>query len=193
VKKEPSTIGLNAGFRMAEDFILVKAEDFGWLDLEFYDRVASEFELEGFSLIGDIECIPFREFFPGTFHRTMCSRDGMIVAEIYHQKSRGLDAVLRLLFGRWPSYKGIHLSTEFSDGGLVYTITGKKRKTVELTSKVSKQIVGRKMRVRDMIEVHKERIKKYIKENPDAQFLAIRSFENWKESLGRLKDMAKNV
>jgi hypothetical protein len=33
------------------DFELVDAKDFPWLDLNYYDRIAAEFQLEDFALI----------------------------------------------------------------------------------------------------------------------------------------------
>lgn len=177
------------------DFELVDAKDFPWLDLNYYDRIAVEFQLEGFVLIGDIEFVCFNEILPRGFHRTMCSRDGIIVAEIFHEKVSGFDLVLRLLFGRLSSsYKGIHLTTEFSDGSFVYTVTGKKgRKSIPLPHSITKQYVATKTSIRDMIEIHKRKIKEQIQQNPDNNALAIRTFQQWTESLNRVKSHSKHV
>lgn len=174
------------------DIELVDAKDFPWLDLNFYDRVATEFQMEGFALIGDIEFVCFNEILPRGFHRTMCSRDGIIVAEIFHVKARGFNLISRLLFGRLSlSYKGIHLTTEFSDGGFVYTVTGKKgKKSIPLPPGMTKQYVATKTTIRDMIEIHKSKIKEYIQQNPDNNALAIRTFQQWTESLKRIKAKA---
>ena len=146
-------------------------------------------QLEGFVLIGDIEFACFNEILPRGFHRTMCSRDGIIVAEIFHEKVRGFDLVLRILFGRLClSYKGVHLTTEFSDGSLVYTVTGKKgRKSIPLPLGITKQYVATKTSIRDMIEIHKSKIKEHIQQNPDNNALAIRTFQQWTESLNKIK------
>jgi hypothetical protein len=176
---------------VSKDIVLVRGEEFVWLDLSFYDRTAAEFELEGFSLIGDIEFAIWSEFFGRCFRRTMCSRDGTIVVEIYHEKARGLNFVLRFFFGARYSCKEKCLTTEFSDGGLVYTVTGKKTgKNWPLPHGVSKEIVGRKIRVRDMIEIHKKKVKSYLEANPDASTLSIKSFESWVESMYRVKRLA---
>jgi hypothetical protein len=125
----------------------------------------------------------------------MCSRDGIIVAEIFHEKVRGFDLVLRLLFGRlFSSYKGIHLTTEFPDGSFVYTVTGKKgKKSIPLPLSITKQYVATKTTIRDMIEIHESKIKEYIRQNPDNNALAIRTFQQWTESLNRVKAHAKHI
>lgn len=187
--KDYRSADMNDGLSVSKDIVLVRAEEFAWLDLAFYDRIAGEFVLEGFSLIGDIEFAIWGEFFGRCFRRTMCSRNGTIVAEIYHQKARGIGFLFR---GR-TSRKEMCLTTEFSDGGIVYTVTGKKTgKTWPLAHGVSKEIVGRKIRVRDMIEIHKNKVKRYLEQNPDARALAIRSFESWVESMYRVKRLAES-
>jgi hypothetical protein len=177
------------------DIKLVDAKDFPWLDLNYYDRIASEFQLEGFALIGDIEFVCFSEILPRGFRRTMCSRDGIIVAEIFHEKVRGLDLVLRLLFGRLSlSCKGVYLTTEFSDGSFAYTVTGKNReKSNPLPLGMTKQYVAPTTPIRDMIEIHKSKAKEHIKQNPDNNALALRTFQQWAESLNRVKLYSKHI
>jgi len=177
------------------DFKLVDAKDFPWLDLNYYDRIAAEFQLKGFALIGDIEFVCFSEILPRGFHRTLSSRDGIIVAEIFHEKVWGFDLVLRLLFGRlFLSCKGIHLTTEFSDGNFVYTVTGKNRKNSDLLpAGIIKQVVAPTTSIRDMIEIHKSRIKEHIQQNPDNNALTLRTFQQWTESLNRVKSSSKQI
>ena len=177
------------------DFKLVDAKTFPWLDLNFYDKATTEFQLEGFTLIGDIEFVCFNEILPRGFHRTMCNRDGIIIAEIFHEKTRGFDLVLRLLFGRLSlSYKGIHLTTEFSDGSFVYTVTGKNRKNSGLLPpEIIKQVVAPTTPIRDIIEIHKIKIKEHIQQNPDNNALALRTFQQWTESLNRAKSYSKRI
>ena len=177
------------------DFKLVDETDFPWLDFNYYDRVANEFQLEGFSLIGDIEWVGLSEILPKSFYRTMCSKDGTIIAEIYHQKYRGFEIFWRLIFGAWRhSFKGIQLTTEFSDGSFIYTVTGKdKEKEYLLTETMTKQIVHPKTPVREMIEIHKRKLKDEIVKNSNKGALTIRNFEKWSESLYRVKSYAEQI
>jgi hypothetical protein len=174
------------------DFRLVEAKDFSQLDIDFYENTTVEFQLSGFSLIGDIEFVCFSEFLPRTFHRTMCSEDGRIVAEFYHEKVQGLDFILGLFFGRCRSHKGICLTTEFCDGDILYTVRAERsRKSIPLPAGITKQIVPTRTRVQDMIEAHKSKLAEYVEQYRSKKVLAIRTFQQWVESLYRVKAYSK--
>ena len=169
----------------------VNARDFPWVDLSFYDRMAMELQFEGFSLISDVEILPFSELFPKHFYRVMSNGDGAIVAEICHYKARRTGTIWRLLLGGAPSFKTISLTTEFSDGGLIYTVRGKRRrKSVALAPGVSKEIVPSRTLIRDMIEIHKDKMREYLQQNHREHVVSIRSFEDWVESQYRVKARA---
>ncbi|MHC4260153.1 MAG: hypothetical protein ACYSTF_07070 [Planctomycetota bacterium] len=173
------------------DFRPVNARDFPWVDLAFYERTAMEFQFEGFSLISDVEILPFSELFPRHFYRVMSNGDGTIVAEVCHTKARRTGTIWRLLLGRAPSFKTVTLTTEFSDGGLLYTPRGKRRrKSLALAPGVSKEIVPSRTLIRDMIEIHKDKMREYLHQNHREHAVSIRSFEDWVESQHRVKTRA---
>lgn len=175
-------------------FRRVNARDFPWVDSSFYERTAMEFQFEGFSLISDVEILPFSEFFSKHFYRVMRNGDGAIVAEICHIKARRTGTIWRLFLGRAPSFKTVTLTTEFSDGGLVYTVRGKRRrKSVALAPGVSKEIVPSRTLIRDMIEIHKDKMREYLHQNHREHAVSIRSFEDWMESHYRVKSRAKRL
>ncbi|MHC4126449.1 MAG: hypothetical protein ACYSRR_08370 [Planctomycetota bacterium] len=121
----------------------------------------------------------------------MSNRDGTIVAEIFHRKDRGFGLFFRLLFGGFP-YKGVHLTTEFSDGSILYTVPGKKKKkSMPLPPGVIKQCVAEKTPVRDMINIHKDKIKEILLQNPDRNRLPMHTLQQWVESLYRVKSYAE--
>jgi hypothetical protein len=172
-------------------FRRVNARDFPWVDLSFYERTAMEFQFEGFSLISDVEILPFSELFPKHFYRVMSNGDGTIVAEICHTKARRTGTIWRLLLGRAPSFKSVTLTTEFSDGGLVYTVRGKRRrKSLALAPRVSKEIVPSSTLIRDMIGIHKDKIREYLQQNHREHAVSIRSFQDWMESQYRVEARA---
>jgi hypothetical protein len=174
------------------DFELVDPNDFPWLDHVFYEKVSTEFELEGFTHIGDIGFICFWEIIPKTFHRTMTNQDKTIVAEMYHIRHKSFRFLWNFLFGIYP-YKSICLTTEFSDGVILYTITGKKAKNksfVQLPKNMIKQLISPKVGIREIIDAHKEKVRLYLEEHRRVRTLEIGDLQSWLGFQSKVKTTA---
>ncbi len=75
---------LEATYAPAHEYRVVKAEEFPWVDLRFYDRAASELEGLGFRRLGDVENLTLTRANPSlrTFIRILASPDGAVSAGI---------------------------------------------------------------------------------------------------------------
>ena len=98
------------------EYQIVQASDFPELDHEFYERVRSCLEAQGFRFLGDRENVTLTRLAPDSrmFVRTMVSADGTIFGGVYHMKQRRAR--------NYPAeIRTIEFETEFSDGTFLTT------------------------------------------------------------------------
>jgi hypothetical protein len=97
----------------------VKAEEFTWLDLNYYDAKQAELESLGFKKIDDIESLHQSNAFPETrtFCRTLIDSGQAIVAEIEQMRFVEPKSESEKLF----DLRSVYLGSEFSDGSFLVT------------------------------------------------------------------------
>ncbi len=101
--------------------------DFPHLDLTFYDRGEQELEQLGFRSVGDWENLTVSRAstsalgFKRTFFRLALSRDGLVVAALYHARPHLALRLMLSVFGKQSVFKVCEFEVEYSDGSFLVT------------------------------------------------------------------------
>lgn len=106
------------------DFRLVRAAEFGHLDLSFYDQTSAALEAHHFTRLSDTEIITHgSSASPRILMRTLRSPDHCVVATLHHRKGSMWAGLRRMLSGTssLPEARVVEFTTEFEDGSFVVT------------------------------------------------------------------------
>lgn len=114
-----------ATYQPTHEYVAADARRFGHLDMRFYERTTRLLGSNGFRTLADIEDKTITNSPNGVLMpvlvRTMLSRDGTVLAGLYHPRIRRIGLRLLLwLFRKLPG-KVIDMETEFTDGSFVVT------------------------------------------------------------------------
>ena len=96
------------------EYVEVDPNDFGYLDLKYYERTWEKLREEGFRFLGDIEDLTLSRVHPRlrSFIKCLVSGDGTIMAGIYHMKPLGWWRVLSW-FGLMKQFKVLDLEFRY--------------------------------------------------------------------------------
>lgn len=113
-----------AGDAAQIEFRLVRAAEFGHLDLTFYDQTSAALEAHHFTRLSDTEIVVHgSSTSPRILMRTLRSPDHCVIATLHHRKSSMWAGLRRMLGGTssQPEARVVEFTTEFEDGSFVIT------------------------------------------------------------------------
>lgn len=159
------------------DYKVVDPQDFPHIDLNFYDIISVNLQLEGLSYLADIEDTTLTSVYPNlrTFFRCLLSEDGMISAAIY---------IINDINGP-ANVKKVDLVTEFSDGSFLSSTLGAQGTGMSYPPNVRAQFYGLDTPIEEFIKIHKNRLELLQRENTQAKPIAIKTLEDYIESSKR--------
>ncbi len=184
---------IEAHFKPRHEFIEVSEHDFSHLDMSFYNNTRSILEEKGFRYIRDIEDVTLANAdknLDRVMIRTMLSKDGNIMAGIYHpklKKSRFLFSVW-LFFQRKLPGRIVDFESEFSDSVFILTSTAKN--DFDMPPGVLGEFYPGKISVSQLYQRHLERIEKYKTDNPGVNLVPKKKLGDILESQNRINSIA---
>ena len=160
----------------------VNAGDFKRLDLDFYARTAQEFESQGFDTLGDFENKTVARINPKcrTFCRCLVSPDRTIAVGINHLPAPWLLRLLRLQ----RQHKGTEIRTELSDG--CFLCTANVPLGLTMPPQIDFQCIDSCDSPLRLLDIHRNRVRDYLKQNPDVSPVRRASIEEVHASQHRL-------
>ncbi len=141
------------------EYRIAEPSEFPELDHEFYDRVRSWLEAQGFRFLGDRENVTLSRVAPDsrTFVRSLLSADGTIFGGAHHMKNRrakNLPADIRT----------VEFETELSDGTFVATSNSPAR-TLPVPS-IEIERLAAESPPDELLRIHRERLAQVFEARP---------------------------
>ena len=169
------------------DVVAVDQNDFHLADKEFYSRVEKELSENGFTLIGDFRESLHEEISPNSFcfSRAMRNDDGSIAAFFYHFVTT--DQSGNVTFNEYR----IDINTYFVDDTNISTVPLKykdeyfKMKNILIDFPDIEDIS-------ELVNYHKERVEKYISENPENEIKMIIAFNDVANTIIREREIKRD-
>jgi len=155
----------NEDIKGEHEFRKTSLEDYPHLEHSFYRETTRSLEDKGFSHIEDVEDVEWNQKNP---HQKTCLRllagdEGNIQALCYQIKPTGFLSISRIMIPLANKY--VNLETEFTDGYFIITTKNPfivRKPGIEVDVKPEKSL-------EELLEIHRERVKDYLKENPSVQ------------------------
>jgi hypothetical protein len=157
---------IESTYQPSHDYVTVQAHAFAHLDLAFYENTSRRLGEYGFRTLADLEDRTISAT-PGTvlarvMVRTLLSRDGTVMASLYHPRikrvwMRCMLWVLRILPG-----KVVDMETECSDGSFVAT-SNAMGAALGLPPLISMEYMPAKTTALDIYERHTSRVAAHLK------------------------------
>ncbi len=163
--------------------------DFSDADLEFYIKIENDFKRNNFDLISDFYEEPSVNLFPNTkgFGRAMCDEKGWMNAVF-------ADIVTKDINGKIiSSCKTVSLSTLFSNDIILDTIPKKYDNNFFLIEQVIKKHIPDVETIEELIEIHKDRIDNYLKENPEVSVIPITTYDDLVYVTTKERELKRNA
>lgn len=161
---------LEATYQPTHRYVEVQAKDFSHLDLRFYDRTAQQLIGRGYRLLADFEDKTITETPSGVLMpvliRSLVSRDGTVMASMYHPRIKGffLRALL-WLFRKLPA-PVVDFETECSDGSFVATTNAESAAAFDSPSLIDAQYLAKKTAVEVVEKSHTARVAAHLAKRP---------------------------
>lgn len=170
-----------------DEYALATPDDFGWLDIEYYDRSQQELQSLGFRHLADIEVLTATKASPKmrTFLRCLVNHEGSIQAAVYHIRVSGWMTVLTWLRFFPKNMYIVDLETEFEDGTFLVT-TACHRQLPECPG-IDQLVVPSGTHVRALLDFHRDRLKQAINRDPDARIRFVSTLVEALEAQDRMQ------
>lgn len=160
---------IEATYQATHDYRTVNAKSFKHLDLGFYDRTARILENHGFRTLADVEDATITAA-PGVLMpvliRSLLSRDGTIMASLYHPRIKGLFIRFVMWILRQTPGKVVDMETEFTDGSFVLTSNAASAAAMELPSLISGEYHPFKTTAHEIHQRHLLRVAAHLESRP---------------------------
>ena len=163
---------LDTVFSAGHEFASARADEFD-LDLDYYNLKQTELESEGFRWVDDLEDLTLTRSCPETrtFQRVMVTPEGKCRASISHLRPRGWFVKALVLFKLIPGdIYALEVSTEMNAGLTLSTTNLKGVHSLDLPPQLDVLALEAETPTRELVYVHRERIEKFLTENPDQGF-----------------------
>jgi hypothetical protein len=157
---------IEATYQPTHHYVPVDPRAFRHLDQAFYDRTARLLASKGFRTLADVEDTTITAT-PGTvlmpvMIRTLLSRDGTIMAALYHPKIRSLFLRALIWVLRKSPGKIIDMETECSDGSFVVTSNAIGAAALTLPTLISVEYLATKSTVHEIHQRHTRRVAAHL-------------------------------
>ena len=161
---------IEATYQATHDYVVVDATAFGHLDQRFYERTARVLSVEGFRRLADVEdrtitASPGGVLMP-VMIRSMLSKDGAIVASLYHPRIKPRLIRLLLWVLRKLPAKVVDMETEFDDGSFVVTSNAASAAAIDLPSLISATYMPAHATVLGVLQKHIARVTAHAATRP---------------------------
>ena len=156
------------------EYASVKAEDFSHLDLAWYDASQQWLEQNAYGLLGDEENLTFRRTSKGnrTLLRTMLSRDGTMLAYLYHFKPSGLAAAGK------DGFRILEFQTHFANGTFLGTSNAEAAGKLDSPPGVDALRLPSRTPLEAILTSHVQRVSAYLGNNPGVSAGRMASLED---------------
>lgn len=158
---------IRLAYSAEHEYVEVDPDDFKYLDLKYYDKVAQKLFGCGFRFLADVEDLTLSKACPRlrAFVRSMVSHDGTIMAGIYHMKALGWWRI-PVWLGLMKNTKALDLETEFTNGCFICTSNAIAASAMTLPPEIETEYFAPKMSTEELLEIHKQRVRNYFKATP---------------------------
>ena len=183
---------LEAVYQPEHEYVKVDENDFQHLDLNFYSTVTAGLKNLGFTHLSDEEDITLRDadegpalFYP-IMIRALVSEDGTIMAGLYHPKMKWWISALVMLMRQHPG-KIVDFETELSNGMFITTTNAKSIEPLNQSDRIISQCFPKKTSYQELLDLHQDRLTRYLLENSNVVPLKIENREKMIASQNRLQ------
>lgn len=161
---------IEATFVPSHDYVRVEPQQFRHLDLRFYERTMRLLNAKGFRLVADVEDRTITRAPRGVLMpvmlRTMVSRDGTIMAALYHPRLKSLWMRVLLLVLRKAPGRVIDLETECSDGTFVVTSNASQAAAFSMPGMIDARFLDQQASVHEVHQAHVSRVAAHLASRP---------------------------
>ncbi len=170
-----------AHFVPDQEYVQVKEDDFGHLDLGFYRRTTQVLEARQFLRLPDVENRTLAQAMGNVlrpvFIRPFLSPEGTTTVGIYHPRLKSWGLRLLLWLFRSAPGRTIDLETEFLDGSFVTTSNGMAAARLEPPPLIDALFLPYSTPLQELLDRHEERVQNHQRQSPRAVVRPVRSFE----------------
>jgi hypothetical protein len=161
---------IEATYQPSHDYVNVDPKAFRHLDLKWYDRTARLLQSKGYKPLANVEDrtitnTPGGVLLPALV-RTMLSKDGTVMASLYHARIKGLFLRLLLWLLRKLPGRVVDMETECSDGSFVVTSNAASAAVMELPALISADYLRAKATVHEVHQRHVVRLAAHLAHRP---------------------------
>lgn len=173
------------------EYKIVTADQFPWLDINYYIEMEKALKKQGFEKLADVENISVSSVYPDlrTFTRIYKSSDGTISASVFQIKPKGIKYKIYGI----KMEEILSFGTEFSNGDFMDTSNASERAShLDKPEQLIPERMSKETPVIELLNKHKQRIDEYLKRNPGVQTINIMSLEDHWRSQERLDTLMIN-
>jgi hypothetical protein len=159
------------------DYQIADPQDFPHIDADFYEIIAANLQLEGFSFLADIEDVTLSSVYPTlrTFGRCLLSSDNITVATIF---------VINQINGP-ANVKKIDLTTELSDGRYLVSELGTQGIGMAFPPEIKIQYYDLDTPVEEFIKIHYDKLQLLLAEDNQVKPIIKKTVEDLIDSARR--------
>lgn len=181
---------LEATYQATHRYVRVKPTDFPHLDISWYEKTTRLLATKGFRAVADVEDKTITEA-PGTvlsaiLVRALASRDGTVVAALYHPHIRKLWVRVLLWILRKTPGKVVDMETEFSDGSFVATTNAASAGVLENGPMIQAEFLPFTTTPLEVHARHMARVAEHLAQRPGVAPRVMTSYEDMLASQHRM-------
>ncbi len=181
---------LEATYQPTHHYVRVSPQNFRHLDLAFYDKTAKTLGDKGFRTLADVEDTTITNTPGGVLMpvmvRSMISRDGTIMASLYHPRIRTLGIRLLLWLLRKLPGKVVDMETECTDGSFVVTTNAAGAAAIDMPALIASEYLPASANAEAVRVRHAERLTAHLAARPGVTAKVIASHDDLVASQNRM-------
>ena len=161
---------IEATYQATHDYQIVSPRAFRHLDLSFYDRTTTMLTSKGFRALADVEDKTITNTPGGVLMpvliRSLISKDGTVMAALYHPRIRPLIPRALLWVLRKLPGKVVDMETEFTDGSFVVTSNAATAAAMDLPALISAEYLPITAKPLEVHQRHMARLATHLAHRP---------------------------
>lgn len=181
---------LEATYQPTHRYVPANAADFRHLDLKFYDRTAELLGARGFRLLPDMEDRTITEapnsVMSAILIRSLISRDGTVVAALYHPHLRSIFLRLVLWVLRKLPANVTDMETECSDGSFVVTSNAASAMMIDHPPIIATEYLPAGTAALEVYTRHTQRLAEHLATRPGVHARVINTAEEMVDAQNRM-------
>ena len=166
-------------FAPQHEYQRVNPNDFGHLNLKFYEQTRSLFLQKGCQFLGDVEDVTLKgtSMDMRTFIRFLVSKEGTTSIGLYHPKPK-LFARILLWISRQKIGQIVDCESELSDGTYIVTSNAEMAGTLDSPPTVLSIFLPANTPPEEVYKIHLEKIKSYLDSNASTTLTTMRAYND---------------